>query len=248
MSSFIQDIHTDFLKIDTAQMIEVDRLMIEEYHIDLIQMMENAGRCLALLTKERFFQGDVEGKTIIVLVGTGGNGGGAMVAARRLHNWGAKVQVFTTAEEEHFAPIPLQQYQILKRMGIPVQLAGSIAEVPYADAILDGIIGYSLKGNPHGFAGSMIFWANSKAIPIIALDTPSGLDLTTGKLLNPVIKATATLTLAMPKKGLFNEESKPVVGELYVGDIGVPMQLYKEKTLLLKPSNIFRYADIVRIF
>lgn len=248
MNTYIKNIHTDFLKIDTTQMIEVDRLMMEEYHIDLTQMMENAGRCLALLTKERFFQGDVEGKTIVVMVGTGGNGGGAMVAARRLHGWGAKVHVFTTAEEEHFTPIPLRQYQILKQMGIPVQLAGSISEVQHADAILDGIIGYSLKGNPHGFAGAMIFWANSTALPIVALDTPSGLDLTTGKLFDPVIKATATLTLAMPKKGLFDEENKQVVGELYVGDIGVPMQLYEEKTLLLKPSNIFRYADIVRIF
>ncbi len=86
MSTYIKEVHGDFPKIDTPQMREVDRLMIEDYHIELIQMMENAGRCLAILTKERFFDGDVEGKHIIVLAGTGGNGGGALVAARRLHN------------------------------------------------------------------------------------------------------------------------------------------------------------------
>ena len=59
MSSFIEDIHTHFLIIDTAQMLKIDRLMILEYHIDLIQMMENTGSCLAQLTKERFFQGDI---------------------------------------------------------------------------------------------------------------------------------------------------------------------------------------------
>ena len=62
MTNYIKTISSNVPKIDTPQMIEVDRLMMEEYHIELIQMMENAGRCLAILTKERFFKGDVEGK------------------------------------------------------------------------------------------------------------------------------------------------------------------------------------------
>ena len=85
--------------LTTEQMIEVDRLMIEEYHIELIQMMENAGRCLAMTARDHFCQGSVEDKHIYVLAGTGGNGGGAMVAARRLHNWGAKVEVFITKNQ-----------------------------------------------------------------------------------------------------------------------------------------------------
>lgn len=248
MSNYIKVIHTDYMKIGTSQMIEVDRLMVEEYHINLIQMMENAGRCLAILTKEHFFNGDVAGKNIVVMAGTGGNGGGALVAARRLHNWGAKVQVFTTAVVEKFTPIPQHQFKILKRMGVSIQLADEINGLGTPDAILDGIIGYSLNGNPHGFAASMIHWTNSQKTPIVALDTPSGLDLTSGKLYEPIIRATATLTLAMPKKGLFAKDARSVVGELYVGDISVPNELYQEKNLGLQPTNIFRYSDIVRLF
>ena len=247
MSDYIKNVHTSFSKIDTEQMIEVDRLMMEDYHIELIQMMENAGRCLALLTKERFLDGDVEGKHIVVLAGTGGNGGGALVAARRLHTWGAKVKVFTTAEEHSFTPIPLHQYRILKRMGVSIQLAGELTNTDQVDAVLDGIIGYSLNGNPYGFAASMIQWANSIKAPTVALDTPSGLDLTNGILYTPIINASATLTLAMPKIGLFDKAAKKVVGELYLGDISVPQELYQEKALGLKPSNIFRYSDIVRL-
>jgi len=66
--------------------------MMDDYRISLFQMMENAGRCLAMLTRERFLQGDAKGKAITVLAGNGGNGGGALVAARRLHNWGAHVK------------------------------------------------------------------------------------------------------------------------------------------------------------
>ncbi|MEM9363376.1 MAG: NAD(P)H-hydrate epimerase [Bacteroidota bacterium] len=247
MSEYIKDIHTDYLQIDTPQMIEVDRLMMEEYHIELIQMMENAGRCLAILTRERIFQGDVENRDIVVLAGTGGNGGGAMVAARRLHGWGAKVHIAVTSNEEQFTPIPGHQYKILKQMGLPIGQLDTLDKAVKPDAIVDGIIGYSLKGNPYGQAAEMISWANSQNKPIISLDTPSGLDLTTGTLFNPVVKATATLTLAMPKVGLFQDMAKKVTGELYLGDISVPTKLYQEKSLGLKATNIFRFSDVVRI-
>ncbi len=79
--------------ITTEQMIEVDRVMIEDYHIDLVQMMENAGRNLAHLARQQFLDGYPQNKTIVVLAGRGGNGGGALVCARRLHNWGATVYV-----------------------------------------------------------------------------------------------------------------------------------------------------------
>ena len=255
MNNYIKNAPTSFSMIDTEQMIEVDRLMMEEYHIELIQMMENAGRCLAILTKERFFDGDVEGKHIVVLAGTGGNGGGALVAARRLHTWGAKVTVYTTADEQKFTPIPLHQYRILKRMGLSIQLADALLdknpdtehETKLVDAILDGVIGYSLNGNPYGAAATMIQWANSSKAPIVALDTPSGLDLTSGTLYDPIINASATLTLAMPKIGLFDKEAKKIIGELYLGDISVPQELYQENTLGLEPTNIFKYSDIVRL-
>lgn len=61
--------------LTTDQMIEVDRSMIEDFGIEFVQMMENAGRGLATLARERFLDGDPRGKRVIVLAGTGGNGG-----------------------------------------------------------------------------------------------------------------------------------------------------------------------------
>ena len=88
--------------LTTEQMIEVDRAMMEDYTIGLIQMMENAGRNLAHLARERFFEGDPQGKQVIILAGTGGNGGGALVCARRLHNYGVQVQVYLSKADEAF--------------------------------------------------------------------------------------------------------------------------------------------------
>ena len=104
--------------IPTQQMIEVDRAMMEDYHIELIQMMENAGRNLAHLARERFLAGNPRGKRVTVLAGTGGNGGGGLVAARRLHNWGAQVTVVITKPAEDYRGVPAHQRDILQRMGV----------------------------------------------------------------------------------------------------------------------------------
>ena len=74
--------------VSAEQMREVDRLMEEQYGVALLQMMENAGRNLAHLARRRYFDGDARNRQILVLAGSGGNGGGGLVCARRLHNWG----------------------------------------------------------------------------------------------------------------------------------------------------------------
>ena len=71
---------TDVPFLTTDQMREVDRLMIDDYRITLFQMMENAGRALARLARSRFLSGDAKGKRALVLVGSGGNGGGGMAS------------------------------------------------------------------------------------------------------------------------------------------------------------------------
>ena len=233
--------------VNTTQMIEVDRAMMEDYKIELIQMMENAGRNLAHLARQRFLSGDPRNDRIVILAGTGGNGGGAMVCARRLHNWGAHIQVFITKPAEEFSGVPAHQLEILQRMGIPVEQADSLATIQRTDLIIDGLIGYSLKGAPHGTAASLIEWANGQVAPILSLDAPSGIDTHTGTIFDPAMQATATMTLALPKEGLRADGVQKYVGELYLADIGVPPNLYAEPALALDVSHIFARREIIRL-
>ena len=233
--------------LTTDQMIEVDRAMIEDFHIVLMQMMENAGRNLAHLARKRFLGGDPTGKTVVVLAGTGGNGGGALVCARRLHNWGARVQVFLTKPPEAFTPVPAHQLDIIRRMRVPVARADALAQVEGADLIVDGIIGYSLSGAPRGTAADLIRWANAQGTPILALDAPSGVDTTTGTVFTPAIQATATMTLALPKEGLRAPDAEKHVGELYLADISVPPILYAEPALGIQVGAVFAKDDIIRL-
>ncbi|MCI0393887.1 MAG: NAD(P)H-hydrate epimerase [Chloroflexi bacterium] len=237
----------DIPYLTTEQMVEVDRAMIEAFKIELIQMMESAGRNLAHLARERFFNGNPRGKRVVVLAGTGGNGGGALVCARRLHNYGATVSVYVTKPDAEFTPVPGHQMDILRRMRIPIALAGTIQQATTPDLIIDGVIGYSLKGAPRGAAGELIRWANAQVAPTLSLDTPSGIDATTGAVFDPVITAVATMTLALPKEGLRAPGVAAKVGELYLADISVPPELYAEPALGLAVGHIFAESDIVRL-
>ena len=235
--------------LTTAQMREVDRAMVEDYRIELVQMMENAGRNLAHLARSRFLEGDPRGNTVVVLAGRGGNGGGGLVCARRLHNWGANVHVFITRSDREFKGIPAQQLEILRRMGVPVTIGSGmvLSGMINVDLIIDAVIGYSLGGNPSGMSAEFIRWANAQKAPILSLDTPSGLELTNGHVFEPAIQATATMTLALPKEGLRYETGKGVVGELYLADISVPPDLFSEPGLEIEVGPIFAKDDIVRL-
>jgi NAD(P)H-hydrate epimerase len=92
---------------------------------------------------------------------------------------------------------------------------------------------------------TLIREANVSAVRIIALDAPSGLDTTIGKIFDPCIRAAATLTLALPKVGLLTDTARAVVGELYVADISVPPRVYA--TMGIEIPNLFAEGEIVHI-
>lgn len=235
--------------ITADQMREVDRAMIEDYGILLLQMMENAGRSLAQLARARFLKGDPRGRRVLVLAGKGGNGGEGLVCARRLHNWGAEIQVWGAVELSNMAEAPRLQATILERMSVPIHVAGRQVSLPPADLIIDALIGYSMRGAPAGGAADLIRAVREQErAPLLSLDLPSGVDATTGAVHDPSIIATATLTLALPKEGLRGQGARDHVGELYLADIGVPPRLYASPPLSLDVGPIFTTDDIIRVW
>ncbi len=232
--------------ITTAEMIEVDRLMVEEYGIELVQMMENAGRNLARLAVVRFLDNEPAGKKIAVLCGSGGNGGGGLVCARRLAAWGVNVQVALTKEADSFSGVPAHQLQILQKMEIPILQATELEQKTDFSLIIDAVIGYSLKGSPTGNAAEMIRWANAQPAPVLSLDIPSGVESSSGRVFEPAVLAAATMTLALPKKGLFAASAKKQAGQVYLADISVPPQLYK-KAFGFDIPQLFVKSEILEI-
>lgn len=148
--------------LTSAQMVDVDRLMIDELRIGLLQMLENAGRNLARLVIDLAAPGRVA-----TVCGPGGNGGGGMVAARHLANAGVDVVVTTSRPGAELSGVPARQHDILRRMGV-----GTSRNVVAADVTIDALLGYSLRGAPRGRVADLI--AQQAGASVVALDTPSG--------------------------------------------------------------------------
>lgn len=241
--------HTESLPhLTTDQMREVDRAMIEDYGIDLVQMMENAGRHLAQLARVRFLGGDVRGASVVVCAGSGGNGGGAITCARRLACWGAAVEVILS-NPDGMTPVPARQLRAAEGAGVRVSRVDELADRRTgADLLIDGVIGYSLIGAPTGDAAALIRWLNEHPAGVVSLDVPSGLDSTTGEPFDPAVRATATMTLALPKVGLRTAPARGHVGELYLADISVPPSLYARPPLGIELTTPFSGADLVRLW
>lgn len=235
--------------ISVAQMREVDRLMIEDYGVALLQMMENAGRSLTALARLHLGS-TVAGRRVVALIGPGNNGGGGLVAARHLANAGASVVVALAAAPPLPNGAPEHQRRILERMGIlgsdrvtaPSELPALLSS---ADLLLDALLGYSGRGAPREPIANFIRAANTISAPRLALDLPSGLDGDSGQPTVPTLQAIATLTLAWPKRGLLDAAAQAVVGDLFLADISIPAAIYR--AIGAEPGMLFASGPIVRV-
>jgi NAD(P)H-hydrate epimerase len=211
-------------------MAAVDRAMFESCDLDVVQVMEVAGRAVAVFARQVFFQGNSQGKTIIALCGPGGNGGDALVAARYLAEWGARVTIWLAAEPREGSPAS-HNLRIARTLGIPEEEARAGTRV---DLIVDGLLGFSSRGAPTGRIADLVSIANGIDAPLLAIDLPTGLEPATGEIQNPCLHAAATLTLGLPKTGLIQEFARNAVGDLYVADIGIPARAFEHAGVSLQ--------------
>jgi NAD(P)H-hydrate epimerase len=201
------------------QMREVDRIAMEDFGLGIFQMMENAGRNLALNVMDMI--GSHVGE-VTILAGSGGNGGGGICCARHLYNRGFNVHLILDRDPNELRGSALAQFRILEKAGLGVAKPDDTEQlIREADIVVDALIGYSLRGAPKGRTAELIYLANQNAARILSLDLPSGMNATTGEAPGIVIRPERTLTLALPKTGLHQLD-----GELYLADIGIPPEVY----------------------
>jgi NAD(P)H-hydrate epimerase len=228
--------------VTADEMRRIDEAAIGDYGIDVLSLMENAGRVTAVLAR-RLLGGTVAQRRVACLTGKGNNGGDGLVASRHLRNWGADVTVFLSVPKEGLGDIAARQLNSIEAMGIPV--LGRGADMSGFDILLDALLGYNARGSPRENVAALIRSANVTGTPILAIDIPSGLDPTTGEPGEPCIVAKATLALGFPKTGFLSAASRKWLGELYVGDVSIPRSIYVD---IAQASSLFKDDQIVRIW
>ncbi len=219
------------MKIVTSdQMRTIDRRAAET-GIATSFLMENAGRAVAEET--RGFVDYIAGRIVLVMAGPGNNGGDALVAARYLHEWGADVSVYLlserTPEDKNLA--------LAKQRGIP--LAFLHKDIKYAklknilskaEVVVDGILGTGRARPLEGRFKEILNRINLEKqrrpqLITVAIDIPTGMNADTGAADQSCLKADLTVTLGLPKPGLYSFPGAGMAGKVIVADIGIPERL-----------------------
>lgn len=214
--------------LSSRQVQRLDKIAIEKIGIPSIALMENAGRavsCQALACLKKFSK-----KSISIFCGTGNNAGDGFVAARHLWSAGITPKVFIIGGVKHLKSDAALNYRILKKLQCPVREISSgdrflLRDILKSQIIVDAIFGVGLNrpvGEP--FKG-VIEAVNAARQYVIAVDVPSGLDATTGKIYGVCVKADRTVTFSCAKKGFFKKAGPGCAGRIIVADIGIPLQL-----------------------
>ncbi len=208
-----------------AQMREMDRHAIENWHIPAACLMELAGARAADAIRERF---PVAGASVVVACGPGNNGGDGFVVARHLALSGAEVKVLRVDPPRTLSPESAQKLHILERMELPVHdifdmeaLGIAVAWCEKADILVDALFGVGLTRAPSGLFAELIRLFNECDGIRVALDIPSGLDADTGNPLGETVRADLTVTFGAPKIGLYAAPGFEWCGEVVPADISL---------------------------
>ena len=210
--------------VTAAQMKEIDKYAIEECGIPAIDLMENAGRAVAVEAEKLVSKGRAA-----VFCGYGNNGGDGLVAARFLFKDGYDVTVFFIGKPKSLSPETNSNLEKILTLGLKPEfiskeeeISGAFEKLGKPDVVIDAIFGIGIKGKLEDFYINVIGRMNSADVPIISADVPSGLDADTGSALPVAVKARATVTFGHPKAGFKSTDAEKYLGNLIVADIGFP--------------------------
>ncbi|MFQ5796924.1 MAG: NAD(P)H-hydrate dehydratase [Candidatus Bipolaricaulia bacterium] len=223
------------MQLATAEaMKQMDRETIEGIGVPSLILMENAGRNVVSVLRDRFL--DLTDMQVAVLAGKGNNGGDGLVIARHLINWGAEVDVFVLGEPADLSDETRTNAEILEEM-VPDRLKylpdeSSLKQVTdaisNADIVIDALLGIGIVGAVRGFYKKAIELINIAPGYIVSVDLPSGLETDTGHVEGVCVSADLTVTFSLPKVGQLLYPGAEYVGELVSTEIGIPQSVTKK--------------------
>lgn len=195
---------------------ELDDKTINKIGIPSLVLMERAG---LKIYEDMINNKDLNLDNVLILAGTGNNGGDGLVVARLLETHGYNVSILTVGNPDHASDDHKTQAHICDYYQIKKVFMNE--KFDKYTTLVDALFGSGLSRNVGGDFATIIDKANASAAKIHAIDIPSGLNGDTGEVMGTAIKAASTSTIAYPKVGMLKDEAKPYTGKIYVDDIGI---------------------------
>ncbi len=216
----------EVLVFDRDSVRAVDRAAMEDYGIPGILLMENAARGLAEQAMKMLSPAGPRPRVLIVC-GSGNNGGDGYALARHVHNRGVDVTITALGEPKVESDAGINR-AICRRMNLDERSFSEVSRESHSSGfnlIVDAIFGTGLDRAVTGQAAVANRWMNSSGTPVLAADVPSGMDCDTGQPLGVCVKATATVTFVGWKTGFLQPQARELLGQVIVADIGAPREL-----------------------
>ncbi len=231
------------MKVSNVEEMRVlDKSAIEKFSISDELLMENAGLATCFVIQKEL---GIWGKRFWVFCGTGNNGGDGFVVARKIHSIGGKVEVFLLGEEKGFKGASKTNFEIVKKLPVPIKKLESLAHlkkhISSCDAIVDAIFGTGLMRNVEGLYKDVIQFVNQSGKKVFSIDIPSGINGNTGQPMGIAVEAFCTVTFGLPKIGNMLYPGYACCGKLYVSHISFPPSLYEKDSLKIEvniPSRL----------
>ena len=218
--------------LSRAEMRAFDARAINQYRVPGLVLMENAGRGATDVISGDLVRGAIRGLHVVVVCGTGNNGGDGFVIARHLALRGAIVSVFCTgiaAQIKGDARVHHDAYLgiggAVRALATDVDVAAFRDVIATASVVVDAIFGTGLSRAIEGRTTLVLNAMSAARCVKVAVDIPSGLDADTGAELGVCFHADATVTFAHYKLGLLTPRGARLAGAIHVADIGVPASL-----------------------
>lgn len=226
-----------------AQARALDHTAIHTFAIPGSVLMERAGGAAFQVIRQCWPQAARLG----VVCGTGNNGGDGFVLARLAGEAGLQVRVWQVGDAEHVHGDALAACQRLQGTGISPQpwSADSGRDLAQHDVLVDALLGTGLSGAVRGVWATVITALNASAVPILALDIPSGLDADTGRVLGTSVHARACVSFIGLKPGLLTGAGPEHVGALYFNDLQVPDGVYARQPAAAHRLDFDRLAPLL---
>lgn len=206
--------------VTAEEMRRVDRFTIEEIGIPGAVLMERAALAAQEAVEDYIQKHPDAGKTVLVMAGTGNNGGDGLALARLLSEAGFYAEVWVVGEEARASKQWRQQRKILKHY--PVDFCSKPGRNEYT-IIVDALFGIGLSREISGIYENAVEIFNGLQGWKIALDVPSGVDSDTGRILGKnSVRADETVTFGFCKRGLAIYPGCLAAGKVTTADIGIP--------------------------
>ena len=230
--------------VTTEQMFKEDKEATSVYGIPALLLMENAAtECINIIDKEIGF----DNKKVLVVCGSGNNGGDGLAIARKLFCKGINVFIFKAFDENGLKDEGKVNFGAVSKLGVPYS-----EEFNGFDLIIECLLGIGIKGDVREKEKNTIECINSLNVPVVSVDVPAGICANTGKVCGCAVKADLTIALGYGKPGLYTGKGYEYSGKVIVADISLPQNndgnlffidkipqdwIYKENPLAHKGDN-----------